>query len=125
MLKRISFLSILAIMVISAGIVFADDVAQPEVAVQEQVILVSARKFEFTPNVIKLKKGVPVILEFTSADVVMGFNAPDFKSRVSIIPGVKARVRIVPQEAGNFVFFCDVFCGDGHEDMTGMITVSA
>jgi cytochrome c oxidase subunit II len=92
---------------------------------QEQVIKVSSRKFEFSPNVLKLKKGVPVILEFTSADVVMGFNAPDLKSRISIVPGVVARVRVVPETAGQFVFFCDVFCGAEHEDMTGMIIVEA
>jgi len=53
----------------------------------------------------------------------MGFNAPDLKSRVTIIPGVITRVRIVPENIGVFIFFCDIFCGDGHEDMTGTITV--
>ena len=91
----------------------------------EQVIQVNARKFAFAPNMIKLKKGVPVILEFTSADIMMGFNAPDFKSRVTIVPGKTVRVRIVPQDIGEFTFFCDIFCGDGHEDMTGTIVVTA
>jgi cytochrome c oxidase subunit 2 len=55
----------------------------------------------------------------------MGFNAPDFKSRVTIVPGKVVRVRVVPQVVGEFAFFCDVFCGDGHEDMTGVISVEA
>ncbi len=122
MLKRI-FFSMLTIATISVGgMVFAHE---PETLVAEQVIQVSASKFEFAPNVIKLKKGIPVILEFTSTDVIMGFNAPDFRSRITIVPGMKTRVRIVPQEIGNFVFFCDIFCGDGHEDMTGLLSVSA
>jgi cytochrome c oxidase subunit II len=90
-----------------------------------QVIKVNARKFEFTPNHLVLKKGVPVILEFTSADVIMGFNAPDLKSRISIVPGVVTRIEITPEKVGVFIFFCDIFCGDGHEDMTGTITVEA
>ncbi len=83
----------------------------------EQVIKINAHKFEFVPNVITLKKGVPVILEFTSSDVIMGFNAPDLKSRVTIIPGKVTRIRIVPDKIGMFTFLCDIFCGSGHEEM--------
>ena len=94
-------------------------------ASNEQVIQVNAYKFSYSPNTITVKKGVPVILEFTSSDVVMGFNAPDLKARAVIVPGVKTRVRIVPDKEGLFVFFCDIFCGNGHEDMNGTITVIA
>ena len=89
----------------------------------EQVIKIAAKKFDYTPNQITLKKGVPVVLEFTSADVVMGFNVPDLGARTDIVPGKVARVRIVPDKVGTFAFFCDIFCGSGHEDMTGTITV--
>ena len=41
---------------------------------KERVIPVVARKFVFLPNMIHLKKGEPVVLEFTSPEVVMGFN---------------------------------------------------
>ncbi len=94
-------------------------VAQPE----EQVIKILAKKFDYTPNQITLKKDVPVVLEFTSTDVLMGFNVPDLHVRADIIPGKVTRVRIVPDKAGTFGFFCDIFCGAGHEDMTGTITV--
>lgn len=93
--------------------------AQPK----ELVIRVSAKKFAFTPDTIKLKKGVPVILEFTTEDVLMGFNVPDLKLRADIVPGQSTRVRIVPGKVGKFTFFCDIFCGTGHEEMTGMIIV--
>jgi len=33
-------------------------------------------------------------------------------------------VRVVPEKAGRFTFLCDNFCGDGHEDMNGVIVVS-
>jgi len=91
----------------------------------EQVIKVSSHKFEFVPGAITLKKGVPVVFELTSSDVIMGFNVPDFKNRATIIPGVVTRIRIVPDKVGTFTFFCDVFCGDGHEEMSGLITVVA
>jgi cytochrome c oxidase subunit 2 len=90
---------------------------------EERVIPIKARKFTYEPDEIVLKLNEPAVLEFTSADVVMGFNAPDFKVRATIIPGQTARVRIVPDKTGTFVFHCDVFCGDGHEDMDGTIRV--
>jgi cytochrome c oxidase subunit 2 len=92
---------------------------------QERVIRVTARKFEFEPETIELKRGEPVVLELSTADVLMGFNAPDFKVRADIPPGQVARVRLVPDRAGEFDFFCDNFCGEGHETMSGKIRVSA
>ena len=78
----------------------------------------------YTPGEIRLKKGVPVVLEITTQDVVMGFNAPDLGARADIIPGQVARVRLVPNKAGTFEFHCDIFCGTGHEDMSGTIVVT-
>ena len=114
---------LLALGVVSAvGAVFgASGLAQAK----DRVIRVTARKFVFLPREIRLKKGVPVVLEFVTADVVMGFNAPDFKVRADIIPGQLARVRLVPEKSGTFVFLCDIFCGEGHEGMSGQIHVVA
>lgn len=92
---------------------------------KEKVIKITARRFTYLPNEVTLKKGVATVLEFTSADVVMGFSAPDFNVRADIVPGQVARVRLVPDKAGTFGYLCDIFCGDGHEDMDGTIHVVA
>jgi cytochrome c oxidase subunit 2 len=92
---------------------------------KEKVIKIVARRFTFTPNKLTLKKGVPVVLELTTADVLMGFNAPDFDARADIIPGKVARVRLNPDKVGTFTFLCDIFCGSGHETMSGTIVVTA
>ena len=34
------------------------------------------------------------------------------------------RVRFVPDRTGEFTFNCDIFCGTGHEEMAGTLTVS-
>ena len=91
----------------------------------ERVIRIRAFKFSYDPDEIVVKLKEPVVLEFTSSDVPMGFNLPDFAVRATIIPGQTSRVRIVPDKVGTFVFHCDVFCGDGHEDMDGTIRVEA
>jgi cytochrome c oxidase subunit II len=91
----------------------------------ERVIHVVARRFVFLPNEITLKQGEPVVLELTAPEVVMGFSVPELNVRADIIPGQPARVRLVPERAGSFAFLCDIFCGDGHEGMNGMLHVVA
>jgi cytochrome c oxidase subunit 2 len=91
----------------------------------ERVIKIRAYKFSYEPDDIVVKLNEPVVLELTSSDVPMGFNAPDFAVRATIVPGQTSRVRLVPNKAGTFVFHCDVFCGDGHEEMDGTIRVEA
>jgi cytochrome c oxidase subunit II len=90
-----------------------------------RVIAVTAKKFVYDPNEIHLKVGEAVVIELTSLDVVMGFNCPDFKVRSDVPPGRVTRVELKPDKAGTFPFFCDVFCGSGHEDMNGTFIVAA
>src|SRR5258708_6772222 len=112
---------LLAAGVASAGAaVWAAGLAPPE----EEGVPLPAREVEFTPAEITLEKGVPVVLELTSDEVTMGFYAPEFKADLEIIPGQVARLRLVPDKVGTFEFICDVFCGEGHEDMTGKIHVT-
>ena len=94
-------------------------VAKPK----ERVIRITAKRFDYTPGKLTLKKGEAVIFEFTSKDVLMGFNLPDFNLRADIVPGKVTRVRFVPDKTGTFTFLCDIFCGTKHEDMNGKITV--
>jgi cytochrome c oxidase subunit II len=97
--------------------------AAPEMRNDEQVIRISASTFEYKPSEFTVKKGVPVTLELISVDRHHGFKLPAFHLRADITPGAVERVRFVPDQAGKFTFFCDVFCGDGHEDMSGTLTV--
>jgi cytochrome c oxidase subunit 2 len=70
-----------------------------------------------------LRIGLPVVLELSSLDVVMGFNAPDFGVRADVLPGKTSLVRFAPDRSGRFAFLCDIFCGTGHEEMAGTIVV--
>jgi cytochrome c oxidase subunit 2 len=92
---------------------------------EPRVIAISARKFEFSPAELQLKLGEPVVLELTTEDVHMGFDAPALGLRADILPGRVARVPFTPSKEGSFEFACDVFCGSGHEDMGGVIKVRA
>ena len=89
----------------------------------EQVVRMTAKKFEYTPCQITLKKGVAVVLEITALDRDHGFKVPELGVRADLKSGQVTRVRIVPNRTGTFEFRCDVFCGSGHEDMSGEIVV--
>jgi cytochrome c oxidase subunit 2 len=110
--------------VLAGAVALAVAAAGVRAAAEPRVIKVVARKFVFLPREIALKKGEPVTIELTAPEVVMGFNAPDFKVRTDIIPGTPARVTFTPDKAGTFTFLCDVFCGDGHEGMSGTLVVT-
>ncbi|MDP2333337.1 MAG: cupredoxin domain-containing protein [Reyranella sp.] len=86
-------------------------------------VRISARKFEYHPPKVTVKRNQPVVLVLTSEDRIHGFKMPDFGLRTDIVPGQETRVPLMPDKAGSFTFFCDVFCGDGHEDMDGTIVV--
>ena len=91
---------------------------------EPRVVRISAKRFDFTPPEVHLKKGETVVLELTSEDRVHGFNLPAFKIRRDIAPKEVTRVTLTPDKEGTFSFRCDVFCGDGHEDMTGTLIVA-
>ena len=114
---RYLILTVFMIAAFAVAVSAAEQAKQPE-----QVIKITAKKFEYNPNVIKIKAGVPVVFEFTSLDRVHGFTVPDLGGvRLTIEPGKVNRVTILAPKAGTYEFHCDLFCGDGHEGMTGKI----
>jgi cytochrome c oxidase subunit 2 len=88
-------------------------------------IPVVARKFVFIPDEITVKKGESVLLEFSAPEVAMGFFAPELGLRALIVPGEVSRVAFTADKVGRFDFLCDVFCGDGHEGMSGHLVVTS
>jgi cytochrome c oxidase subunit 2 len=93
-------------------------------APRERVVRVIAKKFVFVPATIKASTGETLVLKLTAPEVPMGFNLPDFNVRTDVVPGQIATVKFIPDRAGTFTFLCDVFCGDGHESMSGQLVVT-
>ena len=89
-----------------------------------RVIDVVAKKFEFVPGEIRVGRGEAVALRVTAPEVPMGFNLADFNLRADIVPGRVTTVQFTADKAGTFTFLCDVFCGSGHEDMSGTLVVT-
>jgi cytochrome c oxidase subunit 2 len=97
----------------------ADQPSQPA----GRVIPITAKRFNFEPSQITVKKGETVTLRLTSQDVTHGFYMKPLKINETIEPGKPTDVTITPQLAGTFTTICDHFCGSGHGNMHMTIVV--
>jgi cytochrome c oxidase subunit 2 len=88
-----------------------------------KVIEITAKKFEFTPSEITLKKGEPVILRLSTSDRVHGFMSKPLKFDTDIAVGKTTDVAVTPDTAGDFMVICDHYCGTGHGGMNMKIKV--
>ncbi len=87
-------------------------------------ITMIARKWEFTPNTLTLKKGQKVRLSISSVDVDHSFSLPAFNVDERLIAGQSTVIEFTPTSAGTFPFTCTVYCGAGHGDMRGEAVVT-
>ncbi len=92
-------------------------------AQEPRVIEITAKRYEFTPNTVSLKKGETVKLRLHSEDVTHGFFSRQLKIDETVEPGKTAEVTLTPQTAGTFKTICDHFCGAGHGNMAMTILV--
>ncbi len=81
------------------------------------VVEIAARRFQFTPGVVTLRKGEPVTLRLRSDDVVHGFYLKELGIDAIIEPGKVTEVVVTPAETGRFTVICHHFCGSGHGGM--------
>ena len=91
----------------------------------EQIVKLVCRKFAFEPERITVRRGMPVVLQLRSSDVLMGIKIAELGVRADMLPDRTTELRFTPEKAGTFTFFCDVFCGDDHELMQGDLVVLA
>jgi cytochrome c oxidase subunit II len=88
-----------------------------------RVVEVTARRFQFTPAEVRIRRGETVILRLRSADVTHGFFQRALGIDATIEPGAPTEVTVAPREAGRYTVICDHFCGAGHGNMAMEIVV--
>lgn len=97
---------------------------EPPAAIPEaHEITMTAKKYEFNPNVITVKKGEHVKLVITATDRDHGFKLDAFKINQHLKKGEPATVEFTADQAGEFPFQCSVICGMGHHRMKGKLVV--
>lgn len=91
---------------------------------QPRVIQITAKRFQFTPDQITIKKGETVKIRLVSEDVTHGFFLRPLKIDEEIDPGQPTEITITPDKAGTFTTICDHFCGANHGNMKMTIVVT-
>ncbi len=86
-------------------------------------VKMTAKKYEFNPNVITVKKGEHVKLVITATDRDHGFKLDAFKINQHLKKSEPATVEFTADKAGEFPFQCSVICGMGHHKMKGKLVV--
>jgi cytochrome c oxidase subunit II len=112
----------------AAGLAFVASllaVASPAVRAQDEprVIVITAKRFEFSPSQITLAKGETVKLQIKSEDVTHGLFVRPLGIDTEIVPGRVTELTVTPETAGTYRAICDHFCGAGHGGMKMTIVV--
>ena len=84
---------------------------------------VTAKKYDFSPSVIKVKRGDRVRLIITALDRQHGFKLEAFHVEKELPKGEAIIVEFQADQAGSFSFQCSHFCGLGHQKMKGQLIV--
>ena len=98
----------------------------PAAASAPRVINVVAQRFTFEPSRIEVTEGERIKLVVTSGDGVHGVEIKKFKVNKKVPRGGDpVTMEFVATVAGEFPIMCSQYCGEGHEDMKGMLVVAA
>ncbi len=137
---------ILGIAVLSGAFLLAGNLAGQQqnpatpAAQQVQTIEMTAKKYEYTPGEIRVKKGARVQLKIRALDRTHGFKISLYPEGAaeSGTPGLRFEppqdnwklekeqervIAFVAERAGTYPFKCSNFCGLGHRGMKGKLIV--
>ncbi|MCG8687013.1 MAG: cytochrome c oxidase subunit II [Desulfobacterales bacterium] len=76
-----------------------------------------------TENEIVVPVNQPIKLNITSDDVIHSMFIPAFRVKVDAVKGVNTYAWFLPEKIGEYFLQCTEFCGTGHADMTGVVSV--
>jgi cytochrome c oxidase subunit 2 len=94
------------------------EVPMASAAATPRRIEVTAKRFEYSPGEITLKKGEPVVLVLRSTDVAHGVKFDELHLKTEIGKDSSSELAFTPEQTGTFVGHCSHFCGSGHGSMT-------
>lgn len=107
-----------------------------------QVIEMTAKKYEFSPSVVRVRAGTKLLLKITAIDREHGFKIaanpegagpaadpglefvwPQPHDGWRLNKGQETTVEFVARRSGSYEFNCSVVCGFGHGRMKGRLVV--
>jgi cytochrome c oxidase subunit 2 len=113
-------------MALLLGAAFTAVPQDPTTASAPREIAVVAKRFAFEPAAIEVIEGERIRLRVSSADGIHGIQVR--KLRINkLIPrgGQPVTIDFVAPAPGTYEILCSEECGDGHDTMTGTLTIKA
>ncbi|MAG14223.1 MAG: hypothetical protein CMN78_06475 [Spirochaetales bacterium] len=86
-------------------------------------IEIRAKKFSYTPNIVKVDRGDKVTIRLISEDVTHGLFIDGHGVEIKASPGEDGSIFFVADKAGRFNFRCSITCGEFHPFMVGYLVV--
>jgi cytochrome c oxidase subunit 2 len=105
-----------------------------------QVVEMTAKKYDYSPDEIRVKQGTRVQLKIRAIDRTHGFKIrlypegtpekgepglrmADNQNNFKLEENQERTIEFVAERPGIYIFRCSVFCGMGHRGMSGKIIV--
>lgn len=111
-------LAILAILgTILTGCVTGDSTTKLGVSANTKEFTVKAFRFGYSPDVIEVNKGDKVRINIENTDTTHGIRIPDLNLKGN------NTIDFTVDKEGEFNWYCNVMCGEGHRQMGGKIIV--
>jgi cytochrome c oxidase subunit II len=108
------------------GAAFTAAPQDPTTASAPREITIVAKRFAFEPASIEVIEGERVRLRVSSADGVHGLQVRRLRINQLIPRGGQAvTIDFVASAPGTYEILCSEECGDGHDTMTGTLTIKA
>jgi len=137
--KRIGFAAILLAGVLAVSVALRAG-AQAKMEEPVQVVEMTAKKYAYSPEEIRVKKGTRVQLKIRATDRTHGFKIrlypegtpekgepglqmKDNQKEFKLEQNQERIIEFVAVLPGTYIFRCSVFCGMGHRGMNGKVIV--
>jgi len=81
------------------------------------------RTWAWDPKEIRVPVGSTVTFYLTSVDVQHGFMLWNTNVNFMVLPGQVSKLSVTFDEAGEYPYICNEYCGIGHHTMAGKVIV--
>ncbi len=93
------------------------------VSAEQRFFEIQARKFSYSPHIVRVNRGDEVVIRLISADVTHGLYLDGYGIKTKAHPGQEGSISFVAIRTGRFTFRCSVTCGEFHPFMVGYLIV--
>ncbi len=92
-------------------------------AVPNRTVEMTAERFRFVPDTVRVKAGTLVRIDLKSIDGTHGFGLSAFGIDEEVSEGETKSIEFYASGRGQYTFHCSHFCGIGHFGMKGTLIV--